>query len=117
MMREAASLESSPKKWKAVYTIVERNGKSFWIRIGTAFVNRDQSLTVRLDAQPCNGQLHIRESNYPSRDGESFSPKPRDNDAFPSARRDEDDVFPPPRESDPFSSNARRSSDDIGRIS
>jgi hypothetical protein len=50
--------------WKAVYTIVERAGsdKKHWIRIGTAFVNRDQSLNVRLDATPTNGQLHIRDA-------------------------------------------------------
>lgn len=48
--------------WKAVYTIAERpNGRKHWLRIGVAFVNRDQSLNVRLDALPVNGQMHIRE--------------------------------------------------------
>ena len=54
--------------WKAVYTIIDRGrGRRVWLRIGVAFVNRDQSLNVRLDAVPVNGQLHIRD--VPPRDG------------------------------------------------
>lgn len=58
--------EAGERKWKTVYTIVEQanSEKRFWLRIGVAFVNRDQSLTVRLDAMPVNGTLHIREDRY-----------------------------------------------------
>jgi hypothetical protein len=55
------------RKWKAVYTIVEtpgRNGnpdRKLWLRLGMAFVNRDGSLNVKLDAVPTNGTLHIRD--------------------------------------------------------
>jgi len=55
---------------KAVYTVIDRidgEGKrSFWVRIGAAFVNRDGSFTVKLDALPVNGSLQIRD--WPSRD-------------------------------------------------
>ena len=45
----------------AVYSIIETGeGKSLWRLVGTAFVNRDESLTVLLDALPVNGRLHIR---------------------------------------------------------
>ncbi len=46
-----------------VYTIVERerDGKKFWVRIGSAFRNRDGSLNAYLDAVPVNGTMHIRE--------------------------------------------------------
>ena len=48
---------------KDVFTIVERKDqKPFWLRIGTAFVNKDESLNVYLDALPVNRELHIRES-------------------------------------------------------
>ncbi len=58
--------------WKAVYTIVERgHSRKHWLRIGVAFVNRDGSLNVRLDAVPVNGQLHIREAMV--RDGRDSS--------------------------------------------
>ena len=45
---------------KQVFTIVERNGKNFWVRIGTAFINKDGSETVYLDALPVNGRMQIR---------------------------------------------------------
>lgn len=44
-----------------VFSIVERQGKSFWIKIGVAFVNRDGSETVLLDAWPIGGKIQIRE--------------------------------------------------------
>lgn len=47
--------------YKIVFAIVERGPKKHWLRIGMAFVNRDGSLNVRLDAMPFNGQLHIRD--------------------------------------------------------
>jgi hypothetical protein len=62
---EGAMNENSngTRGWKAVYTIIERKGleKSLWLRIGTAFTNDDQSINVRLDALPINGQIQIRE--------------------------------------------------------
>jgi len=50
-------------KVKIAYTVVERNkdGRKFWVRVGAAFVNRDGSLNVRLDAMPVNGELQIRD--------------------------------------------------------
>lgn len=56
----------SPTTWKVVYAIVERGPRKHWLRIGMAFVNRDGSLNVRLDAMPLSGQLHIRDN--PPRD-------------------------------------------------
>jgi hypothetical protein len=90
----AAAPEAAKSQWKEVFTIVERPGyaKKVWLRIGTAFVNRDQSLTVKLDAMPSNSQLHIRDANpsYFGREtrGEGF---PARNDNF--APRS--DGFPP----------------------
>ena len=51
-------------KMLTVYTIVEKEGqsKSFWIKIGTCFTNKDGSFNVYLDALPVNGKLHIREA-------------------------------------------------------
>jgi hypothetical protein len=48
---------------KDVFTIIDKGEgqKSFWVKIGAAFVNKDGSLTVKLDALPMNGQLQIRE--------------------------------------------------------
>lgn len=48
-------------KMKIVYNIVERNGKSYWNRIGVAFVNQDGSINVKLDSFPINGEMQIRD--------------------------------------------------------
>jgi hypothetical protein len=52
------------EKMKDVYTIRPgRDGdqKGRWVRIGIGFVNGDQSINVKLDATPINGELHIRD--------------------------------------------------------
>jgi len=50
------------KKPLAVYTIVERNEKKYWIKIGAAFTNRDGSINLYLDALPIGmNRLQIRE--------------------------------------------------------
>ncbi len=55
--------ERRTRKRKAVYTIIDREGstRSYWIRLGTAFINRDDSLSVYLNALPVNNKLHIRD--------------------------------------------------------
>jgi hypothetical protein len=59
--------------FKIVYAIVERGPKRYWLRIGMAFLNRDGSLNVRLDAVPLTGQLQIRDQ-APPHDGEPVDP-------------------------------------------
>lgn len=52
------------KRHLIAYTIVgqrEKDGKKLWVRIGSAFRNRDGSINVQLDAVPVNGTLHIRQ--------------------------------------------------------
>ena len=79
------ALAAPPQRtnWKAVYTIVERGDKRYWIRLGTAFVNGDGSLNVKLDATPMNGMLNIRDPDP------SFNPARRaqggGGDSFASA--------------------------------
>jgi hypothetical protein len=69
-----AKMEASSKKMQAVYTVVPRaEGRDLWLRIGSAFPNRDGSLTVYLDAVPINGRLQIRE--YQPRDGATQTKK------------------------------------------
>jgi hypothetical protein len=51
----------NPSKMKIVYVISERNGKSYWNRVGVAFVNNDGSINVKLDAMPVSGELQIRD--------------------------------------------------------
>ena len=57
----------SENKPKGVFVIIERDSleRPFFRRVGTAFVNRDSSLNVYLDAVPLSGRLHIREVERP----------------------------------------------------
>lgn len=51
----------SAKKMKVI-SPVEKDGKTlYWNRIGSAFINKDQSINVYLDCFPVSGQLQIRE--------------------------------------------------------
>lgn len=49
------------KNMKIVYTVTERDARSFWTRIGVAFVNRDGSFTLKLDAVPLAGTIQLRD--------------------------------------------------------
>ena len=63
-------------KMKIAYVITSRNGKNFWNRVGVAFVNRDGSMNVKLEAIPVNGEIQIRD--YVPRDdvsGTSLQPR------------------------------------------
>jgi hypothetical protein len=53
----------APGTRMVVYTITEKPGsdKSFWSKIGSAWINRDSSINIQLDALPVNGKLHLRE--------------------------------------------------------
>lgn len=46
-----------------VYTIIEgkdKDSKNFWCRIGTGWLNKDDSINIRLNALPTNSTLHVR---------------------------------------------------------
>jgi hypothetical protein len=74
--------EQTSRAMKVVWTVVERGqGKSFWTRVGVGFVNRDGSLTLRLDAIPMSGTLQVREWQELDRRAEAtdapMRPRPR----------------------------------------
>lgn len=61
-------------KIKDVYVITERGDqqKSNWSKIGVAFVNKDESLNVILDAIPLAGKIHIRSRSKPKTKGINY---------------------------------------------
>ena len=64
------------KEMKLVYTVVEgRDGKSFWTRVGVAFVNRDGSWNLKLDAIPTNGTLQVRDREFEERKDDAATPR------------------------------------------
>jgi hypothetical protein len=57
----------APKKKsqsKSVYAILEKPGKrTYWMKVGIAFLNHDQSWNVYLDVLPLDGKLQIRDED------------------------------------------------------
>ncbi len=53
----------SEKNMKEVWTVCDRgqDRKPFWLRVGTAFENKDGSWSLMLDALPVNGKLIMRD--------------------------------------------------------
>ncbi len=50
------------RKPLAVYAIIERSGKNYWLKVGAAFTNRDGSINLYLDALPVgSNRLQVRE--------------------------------------------------------
>lgn len=83
----------STTPFKVVYTVQKRAKRNLWLRVGTAFVNRDGSLTVRLDALPLSGTLIIRdpdpkdspsEESVPERPVPHVSELPRERATAPA---------------------------------
>jgi hypothetical protein len=70
-------MEEQTKNMKSVYTVVDRGGKSFWVRIGVGFTNRDGSLNLRLDAIPVNGTIQVRDWEPYERRTDSMDGEPR----------------------------------------
>jgi len=57
----AAGLPRNMNHMKVAYTVSERQGRSYWTRVGVGFVNRDGSINIRLDAIPVSGGLQLRD--------------------------------------------------------
>lgn len=49
------------KNQKAVYTVIDRNGRPHLLKLGVGHVNEDGSIDLELDAIPTNGKLHVRD--------------------------------------------------------
>jgi hypothetical protein len=59
----------SGKKQLWIYNLIEKerdgNKKTIWQRVGAAYVNRDGSLNLILDAIPLTGKCQVREDRDP----------------------------------------------------
>ena len=49
------------RSFKVLSPIEKRDGGTFWMRVGSAYINKDESINVYLDAMPKNFQLQLRE--------------------------------------------------------
>jgi hypothetical protein len=54
------------RMFKVISPIDKKDGSTYWLRCGTGYVNKDNSINIYLDAIPCSGKdrgvtLQIRE--------------------------------------------------------
>jgi hypothetical protein len=57
---------------KDVFNIIEeKDGKARWVRIGSAFVNRDGSINALLESYPTEGKIQIRDRRRAGRNDTS----------------------------------------------
>jgi hypothetical protein len=47
--------------FKVICPVEKRGGGTYWMRMGSAFTNKDDSINIYLDAVPKNFQLQLRE--------------------------------------------------------
>jgi hypothetical protein len=76
------------KRKKVLCPVEGRDKKTYWMRLGTAYVNKDNSINVYLDASPINGKLQIRDWDEPRERQQHFA----NLTALPTARVANDDV-------------------------
>jgi hypothetical protein len=74
----APSFAPSNSTRKKVLCPIKKGEKTIWVRLGTAFINRDNSINVYLDGLPTNGKLQLRDWDEPGRG-------PRDGDGGDSS--------------------------------
>ncbi len=54
-------LSNNKKTYKVLAMISKKDGGTHWMRIGTAYQNKDDSINAYVDAFPREGKLQIRE--------------------------------------------------------
>lgn len=50
------------KRFDVLQPIERKDRGTYWMRVGTAFMNRDGSMNIYLDALPISGKLQVREA-------------------------------------------------------
>jgi hypothetical protein len=49
------------KMFKVLCPITKKDGSTYWMRVGTGFPNKDDSVNLYLDVLPANQKLQLRE--------------------------------------------------------
>lgn len=72
---------SAMKRKKVLCPVSGKDGKTFWLRMGAAYENRDGSWNLYLDALPVNGRLQIRDWDDAPSERERRPSEPREDRA------------------------------------
>ena len=58
-------MEDTSKRKRVVCPVSGKDGKTYWMRMGFAYVNKDNSINLYLDGLPVNGKLQVRDWDDP----------------------------------------------------
>ena len=72
LANEEVAMSQPNQKMKTVFTVVQREGKSHWVKMGIGFVNADGSINLKLDGYPTNSTLQIRDYESPEEREQRF---------------------------------------------
>ena len=72
-------MQEMGKRKKVLSPVEGKDGKVAWRLLGSAFVNRDNSINVYLDGLPVNGKLQLRDWDDAPREGRSDRPDRQDS--------------------------------------
>lgn len=61
------------KRFDVLQPIERKDRGTYWMRVGAAFMNRDGSMNIYLDALPIAGKLQVREARDPNDDAHAVA--------------------------------------------
>jgi len=70
--------KDSRQRFDVLQPIVRKDDATYWMRLGTGFMNRDGSLNLYLDALPLTGKLQVREAREEEETGAPATPAPKE---------------------------------------
>jgi hypothetical protein len=60
-------MDENAKRKQVLSPVAGKAGKTYWVRMGIGYVNKDNSINLYLDGLPTNGKLQIRDWEEPPR--------------------------------------------------
>lgn len=85
----ATSPGNKSRMFKVLCPIERKDGKTYWMRVGSAFTNKDLSVNIHLDVLPVNLKLQVREldeddlqARAKRRDDDASAPRASDHPPF-----------------------------------
>ena len=78
-------MNENGKRYKVLSPVKNKDGRTFWVKMGIGFPNQDGSTNIFLDGLPVNGKLQLRDWDEPPWDKKDDEPavEPRHNESLP----------------------------------
>lgn len=84
-------MEDQNKRKRVLCPVTGKDGKTHWLKVGAAYINKDNSINVYLDCLPTNGKLQVRDWDDPPWEKRESGAAPRL--VMPTPERQDDLAF------------------------